>query len=33
MTQFAFSDAEMGMGRKRGTRRPRFPDRPSESCP
>ncbi len=33
MTQFAFSDAEMGMGRKRGTRRPRFPDRPFESCP
>ena len=33
MTQFAFSDAEMGMGRKRGTRRPRLPDRPSESCP
>ena len=33
MTQPASSGAEMGMGRKRGTRRPRFPDRPSEPCP
>ena len=33
MTQPAFPGAEMGMGRKRGTRRSRFPERPSESCP
>ena len=33
MTQPASSGVEMGMGRKRGTRRPRFPDRPSEPCP
>ena len=33
MTQPASSGVEMGMGRKRGTRRPRFLDRPSESCP
>ena len=33
MTQFAFSDAEMGMGRKRGTRRSRFLDRLPESRP
>ena len=33
MTQLTFSDVEMGMGRKRETRRSRFLDRLSESCP
>lgn len=33
MTQPAFSDVEMGMGRKRETRRSRFLDRLPESCP
>ena len=33
MAQPAFPGVEMGMGRKRGTRRSRFPDRPSEPCP
>ena len=33
MARPAFSDVEMGMGRKRETRRSRFLDRLSESCP
>ena len=33
MAQPAFSDVEMGMGRKRETRRSRFLDRLSKSCP
>ena len=33
MAQLTFSDVEMGMGRKRETRRSRFLDRLSESCP
>lgn len=33
MAQLTFSDVEMGMGRKRETRRSRFLDRLSKSCP
>ena len=33
MAQPAFPDVEMGMGRKRETRRSRFLDRLPESCP
>ena len=33
MARPAFPGVEMGMGRKRGTRRSRFLDRLPESCP